>query len=148
MRQFADAERVDVVTNGVDVDRLGLRSPPGPGLGRPTSCSWVRIDYFANAEGIAHFAKERVFPLDSRPPGRDATLRVSWGGSRDADVSRELGDDRPAWTVVGEVDDMRPEVCARRQSRWSPLRIAQGLQNKVLEAMAAGVPVVSVERRR
>jgi glycosyltransferase involved in cell wall biosynthesis len=44
--------------------------------------------------------------------------------------------------VVGEVDDMRPEVWGAAVA-VVPLRIAPGIQNKVLEAMAAGTPVVA-----
>ena len=44
--------------------------------------------------------------------------------------------------VVGEVDDVRSYlVCA--DVSVAPLRIARGVQNKVLEAMAVGVPVVA-----
>jgi glycosyltransferase involved in cell wall biosynthesis len=48
----------------------------------------------------------------------------------------------PGVVVVGEVDDVRPELWGATAA-VVPLRIAQGLQNKVLEAMAAGTPVVS-----
>jgi glycosyltransferase involved in cell wall biosynthesis len=55
-------------------------------------------------------------------------------------VSR-LGD-LPGVTVTGSVPDVRPYV-RRAALMVAPLRIARGTQNKLLEAMAMGVPVVT-----
>ena len=48
----------------------------------------------------------------------------------------------PGVTVVGQVPDVRPHV-RRAALAIAPLRIARGLQNKLLEAMAMAKPVVS-----
>ena len=134
LERFADVSRVDVVTNGVDVDSLG-RSGPRPR--EPLLVFVGALDYFANAEGIAHFVREAWPGVRARVPG--ARLRIV--GRKPGPEVRALGG-AAGVEVVGEVDDVRPEL-------WQagiavvPLRIAQGLQNKVLEAMAAGVPVVS-----
>ena len=48
---------------------------------------------------------------------------------------------RGAPTVTGSVPDVRPYV--RRSALVAPLNIARGTQNKILEAMAMGVPVVA-----
>ena len=47
-------------------------------------------------------------------------------------------------TVTGSVDDVRPYIL-RTAAMIAPLNIARGTQNKILEAMAMGVPVVSSE---
>jgi glycosyltransferase involved in cell wall biosynthesis len=44
--------------------------------------------------------------------------------------------------VVGEVSDVRSHL-VRADLSVAPMRIARGVQNKVLEAMAVGVPVVA-----
>ena len=44
--------------------------------------------------------------------------------------------------MAGEVPDVRPYL-ARAAVSIAPLQIARGVQNKVLEAMAAGVPVIA-----
>ena len=43
--------------------------------------------------------------------------------------------------VVGEVPDVRPYLHAA-DIAISPLKLARGIQNKVLEAMACGLPTV------
>jgi len=43
--------------------------------------------------------------------------------------------------VTGAVDDIRPYI-AHAGVAVAPMRVARGVQNKVLEAMAAGRPVV------
>jgi sugar transferase (PEP-CTERM/EpsH1 system associated) len=134
LAQFADVSRLDVVANGVDVDGFARSDS------RPTGPELVFVgamDYFANAEGVVWFANEVLPVIRERVP--DATLRIV--GRRPGPEVRALSG-VPGVTVVGEVADVRPELW-RASLAVVPLRIAQGLQNKVLEAMAAGVPVVS-----
>src|SRR6185503_18715136 len=57
---------------------------------------------------------------------------------------RDLGE-LPGVQVTGAVGDVRPFL-ARAWAFVAPLRIAQGVQNKVLEAMASNLPVVCSER--
>jgi glycosyltransferase involved in cell wall biosynthesis len=52
-----------------------------------------------------------------------------------------LADD-PRITVTGRVEDVRPYL-AHARAAVAPLRVARGIQNKVLEAMAMGRPVVA-----
>lgn len=134
LARFADADRVDVVANGVDTDWL---ERPFARPHAPTLVFVGALDYFANAEGICHFARS-VFPIVQRGYP-DAKLRIV--GRKPTGAVRAL-DSLEGVTVVGEVDDVRPELWQAAVA-IVPLRIAQGLQNKVLEAMAAGVPVVS-----
>ena len=54
---------------------------------------------------------------------------------------RQLGE-RPGVTVTGSVPDVRPYV-RKSAAMVAPLAIARGTQNKILEAMAMGVPVVT-----
>jgi polysaccharide biosynthesis protein PslH len=49
---------------------------------------------------------------------------------------------RPGVTVTGTVSDVRPHLSGATVS-VAPFRVSRGVQNKVLEAMASGVPVVS-----
>ena len=54
---------------------------------------------------------------------------------------RKLGD-LPGVTVTGSVPDVRPFI-RKSALMVAPLNIARGTQNKILEAMAMGVPVVT-----
>jgi sugar transferase (PEP-CTERM/EpsH1 system associated) len=132
--RFADPARVEVVANGVDADWFARKDA------RPRTENLVfvgALDYFANADGIAAFASDALPEVQRQVPG--ARLRIV-GRKPRADVLA-LGA-REGVHVVGEVADVRPELW-HAAIAVVPLRIAQGLQNKVLEAMAAGVPVVS-----
>ncbi len=95
------------------------------------------LSYFPNSDGICRFA-DTIFPaLRRRHPelelfvvGRDPTrsiLRLA---------------DRPGITVTGTVTDVRPYLAASRAA-VVPLRIARGIQNKVLEALAMGKQVLA-----
>ena len=62
-------------------------------------------------------------------------------GRRPTPRVRRLGE-APGVRVVGQVPDVRPYV-ARAACAVVPLRLARGLQNKVLEALAMGKAVVA-----
>jgi sugar transferase (PEP-CTERM/EpsH1 system associated) len=134
LARFADVRRVAVVSNGVDAEWLS-RPEPRP---RGAVLTFIgALDYRANVDGVVWFVRE-VFPeVRRRVP--EARLRVV--GRRPAPPVRALAGAEGV-EVVGEVADMRPELWGAALS-VAPLRIAPGIQNKVLEAMAAGTPVVA-----
>jgi sugar transferase (PEP-CTERM/EpsH1 system associated) len=134
LARFADVSRVHVVANGVDADAWERKEPAPEGM----DLVFVgALDYFANVDGVAHFAQD-VFPrVRRRVPA--ARLKVVGRRPSPAVTALALID---GVDVVGEVDDARPSVWGAAVA-IVPLRIAQGLQNKVLEAMAAGTPVVA-----
>jgi sugar transferase (PEP-CTERM/EpsH1 system associated) len=120
------------VTNGVDLD-LFFHWPPADEVG----CVFVgALDYRPNVEGLRWFCRQ-VWPgVVRREPG--ATLSLV-GRNPTSEVLR-LGD-QPGVSVVGTVPDVRPHL-ARASVAVAPLRMARGVQNKVLEAMAMGKAVV------
>ena len=137
-KTFAPQARAETVLSGVDCDffqPLDLPKSPHPSL-----VFTGQMDYFANVDGVVHFARE-VFPrLRQRFP--DLELLVV--GRSPAAAVRDLGE-LPGVQVTGAVGDVRPFL-ARAWAFVAPLRIAQGVQNKVLEAIASHLPVVCTER--
>ncbi|KPJ69799.1 hypothetical protein AMJ44_02140 [candidate division WOR-1 bacterium DG_54_3] len=95
------------------------------------------MDYFANIDGVTWFAN-RVFPLIKKQiPG----IQFYIVGSKPAKEVKALGrNDRIV--VTGFVHDTR-KYLAKATVFVAPLRIARGIQNKILEAMAMGIPVVA-----
>jgi glycosyltransferase involved in cell wall biosynthesis len=85
---------------------------------------------------MADFCTQVLPLLKARRP--DVKLRIV-GAEPSAQVRRLAEID--GVTVTGSVDDVRPHI-ARAALTVAPLRIARGTQNKILEAMAMGVPVV------
>ena len=95
------------------------------------------MDYWPNAEAVIWFTAE-VLPLIRRhAPG--AQFHIV-GANPGPDVLRLARQD--GVHVTGRVPDVRPYVAYASVS-VAPLRMARGIQNKVLEAMALGRPVVA-----
>jgi sugar transferase (PEP-CTERM/EpsH1 system associated) len=134
----APAARAVTILNGVDVDFFQpLDLPKSP---HPTLVFTGQMDYFANVDGVTRFTRE-VFPkLRAQVP--EVELLIV--GRAPVSAVRALGE-LPGVQVTGAVGDVRPFL-ARAWVFVAPLRIAQGVQNKVLEAMASSVPVVASER--
>jgi sugar transferase (PEP-CTERM/EpsH1 system associated) len=122
------------VRNGVDLEFYDAR---GRSADSQTILFVGALDYFPNIDATTFFATE-VFPSVRAKFPRARFLIV---GSRPAARVLKLGR-LPGVTVKGDVKDVRPFIAEARVS-VAPLRISQGIQNKVLEALAAGLPVVA-----
>ena len=122
------------VGNGVDLEYF---QPKGP-AGETASLVFTgTMSYRPNAEGVCWFARE-VWPgLRRRVDGLEFYVV-----GRDPDASVRKLADSPGVHVTGSVEDVRPYL-ARAAVAVCPLRIARGVQNKVLEAMAMGKAVVA-----
>jgi len=122
-----------VMRNGVDLAHYR----PTPERAEPGHLVFVGVmDYLPNVDGCAWFV-ETILP---RIRAKHANAHLSIVGSRPNEQVRELGR-RPGVSVTGFVPDPR-EHLGRASISIAPLRIARGIQNKVLEAMAMGLPVV------
>jgi sugar transferase (PEP-CTERM/EpsH1 system associated) len=123
--------------NGVDTDYFHpVEAPYDP----DTICFIGRMDYYPNQQGVADFCTRTLPLLGARRPGIKLLIV---GASPSARVRRLA--DLPGVTVTGFVPDVRPYV-HRSALTVAPLAIARGTQNKILESMAMGVPVVASEQ--
>ena len=124
----------DWFPNGVDASFFS----PGDQAYEPETISFIgRMDYYPNQECMQRFCDE-VWPLlKQQRPG----MKLLIVGADPSPAMRALGE-RPGVTVTGSVPDVRPYI---RGSALmvAPLAIARGTQNKILEAMGMGVPVVT-----
>lgn len=133
------ADRVGAFENGVDADYFSPeRAYDSPF--KPTERAIVftgAMDYWPNVDAVSWFA-ERMFPAihDALPEARFYIV-----GSRPGEAVVSLAR-QPGVVVTGRVPDVRPYL-AHAACAVAPLRIARGVQNKVLEAMAMACPVVT-----
>jgi sugar transferase (PEP-CTERM/EpsH1 system associated) len=131
--------RIRVVPNGVDTDYFDPTQEfvnPFEPAARPIVFTGA-MDYQANVDGVRWFA-DRIFPaIHSHQP---TALFAIVGSNPTAEVTA-LGR-RPGVLVTGRVPDVRPYL-AHAAVVVAPLRIARGVQNKVLEALAMARPVVA-----
>jgi len=95
-----------------------------------------RMDYYPNIEAMLRFCNT-IFPLIQQ---RNSDAKIIIIGANPAPEIIALGELKGV-TVTGTVDDVRPYV-RNTAVMVAPLNIARGTQNKILEAMAMGVPVV------
>ncbi|MDB5415389.1 MAG: putative glycosyltransferase [Rubritepida sp.] len=130
------ADRLDHVDNGVALARFDPALPTqSPYSGeRPAIVFTGTMDYRPNVEAVAWFAREVMPQLAGR-----AEFHIV--GANPAPAVRALAQ-LPGIFVTGTVPDVRPYI-AHAAVAVAPLRIARGIQNKVLEAMAMGRPVVA-----
>lgn len=134
------ANKVSFVNNGVDTDffdpALSFNSPFAP-----TETSMVftgAMDYWANVDAVVWFARQ-VFPLVKQ---QIPEARFYIVGSKPTGAVLQLADEDSSVIVTGRVDDVRNYVF-HAGLVVAPLRIARGIQNKVLEAMAMAKPIVA-----
>lgn len=129
---------VRVLPNGVDVDDF---KPAGPSAPSRTVVFCGVMNYAPNEAGAAWLTAE-VWPrVVARHP--DAQLEIV--GSQPSARVRAMA--APGITVTGAVPHTRDHLW-RAAVSVAPLHTARGLQNKVLEALAAGVPVVTTSAVR
>ena len=131
------AGRVSHYSNGVDMEYFSSArgyDNPYPPAARVLVFTGA-MDYWANVDAVAWFARE-VFPaIHAQFP--DVKFYVV--GSRPTAEVQALANDNIV--VTGSVPDIRPYL-AHAQLAVAPLRIARGIQNKVLEAMSMAKTVV------
>jgi glycosyltransferase involved in cell wall biosynthesis len=119
--------------NGVDFDYFDPSIGWEPPDLRKRFIAFVgAMDYYPNAEAACWFASQ-VFPQIRRQQKEMEFLIV---GRNPTAAVRRL-DRLPGITVTGAVADVRPYLSAA-EAAIAPLRIARGIQNKVLEALAMG----------
>jgi sugar transferase (PEP-CTERM/EpsH1 system associated) len=136
------AAKVTHVDNGVDTDYFSPeRTYDNPfAAGGPALVFTGQMDYWPNVDAVAFFAREALPLIRAQQP--DARFVIV--GSRPAPEVRAL-EALPGVVVTGRVPDVRPYL-AHANAAVVPLRIARGVQNKLLEAMAMGRPVVASRR--
>ncbi len=134
LHQRAPEARIEVVGNGVDVEFFAAN--PAPGGVRTDLVFMGRMDYHANIDAALFFAR-KIWPLIH---ARRPELRLVIVGAQPPVHILALRDQ--GIVVTGTVDDVRP-FYRTALAAVVPLRVGGGTRLKVLEAMAAGTPVVS-----
>ncbi|CCQ72963.1 TIGR03087 family PEP-CTERM/XrtA system glycosyltransferase [Magnetospira sp. QH-2] len=95
------------------------------------------MDYWPNIDAVTWFVNEVLPKVRKAVP--DVLFCIV--GMRPSPAVRKLGE-RPGVLVTGGVPDVRPFL-SHAIAAVLPLRIARGIQNKVLEAMAMELPVLA-----
>lgn len=129
---------VQALGNGVDADYFSpdvARPSPFP-LGQMPLVFTGAMDYWPNIDAVCWFARDVLPALRDRWP---AIHFYIVGRNPSASVEALAGE---GVSVTGTVQDVRPYL-QYASLVVAPLRLARGVQNKILEAMAMGRPVIA-----
>jgi len=132
-------KNITAISNGVDLDYFSptVSQHPSTINQQPVIVFTGVMNYFANVDGVVWFTKE-ILPLIRK---EIPEIRFYIVGRNPTKEVLSLALDSSV-TVTGYVPDTR-EYLKMAAVVAAPLRIARGIQNKVLEAMAMGIPVVA-----
>jgi sugar transferase (PEP-CTERM/EpsH1 system associated) len=131
---FETGAATDWFPNGVD---SGFFAPDDTPHDPEQICFVGRMDYYPNQECMDDFCRNTWPLILARRP----TMKLVIVGADPSPAVRKLGELQNV-TVTGSVPDVRPYVRGSL-AMVAPLNIARGTQNKILEGMAMGVPVIA-----
>jgi len=133
-----DGNRISVLPNGVDLEYFSADAA------RPRAANTLvmtgKMSYHANVSMVLHFVREILPRVRTSLP--DVRLRIV--GKDPPGEVRRLAEDAGV-EVTGTVPDLRPYLQTATVA-VAPLAYGVGIQNKVLEAMACGTPVVTTSQ--
>ena len=132
------AAPISVIPNGVDIDTFR----PDATIEPDTSTIVIsgKMSYHANISMVMHLFHDIMPHVWAK---RDDARLLIVG----KDPTREVQalDSHPMVTVTGTVPEIRPYLCQATLA-VTPITYGAGIQNKVLEAMACGTPVVTTSQ--
>lgn len=136
LHEVCPQANLKVVPNGVDLDRFC----PTAAMPEPDSLVFVgHLQVFHNIDAAVYLAREVLPRVRAQVPA----CKLWIVGADPSPTVQQLAAD-PSVTVTGFVPDLNAYL-NRASVFVAPLRFAAGIQNKVLEAMAAGRPVVTTK---
>lgn len=125
---------VEVIPNGIDLNYFQLD------VSEHDENKLVflgKMNYYVNVDSMVHFSKNILPQIQARRPKTKLTI-VGWNPTRSI---RSL-ESNPSITVTGGVPDVRPHL-SNAAIFVAPLLSGAGIQNKVLQSMAIGTPIVA-----
>jgi hypothetical protein len=131
--------KIKIIPNGLSLAPVSKKTkrPDRYPLDRPVVCFAGNMGYFPNEDGLVWFHKE-VWPRVKQAIP-NALLAAVGGQPRNRLKKLETPEE---FIVTGWVPEIEPYV-AHAQLTIAPLRVAAGMQNKVVLSLGLGVPVVA-----
>ena len=144
------AKRLAIVPNGVDLEYF---SPNGDVREPSTLVISGKMSYHANVTAVVRYVKDvmpkiwaalpetRLWIVGKDPSREIQKLGIPWREDQPSSTPKN-GNRESRVQVTGTVDDIRPFL-RRATLAVAPIRYGVGIQNKVLEGLACGTPVVA-----
>lgn len=134
LEKLHNTHNIDLLLNGVDLETFDVKEGHDY-THKHTVLFTGNMDYAPNVDAVQYFVREMWPALRERHP----ETRFVIAGQRPVDAVKRLEEN--GVEVTGFVPDLS-DMYAQASVVVAPLRFGAGTQNKVLEAMAMGVPVV------
>jgi polysaccharide biosynthesis protein PslH len=134
IRTEAPRSRVAVVSNGIDTDYF---RPTAPVNGHSTLVFHGNMEYAPNVQAAVEFSRD-IFPIIRQQTSQAVFHMV---GAKPVQQIRDLAS-LPGIKLSANLPDLRPALCNSRVY-VCPLRYGSGVKNKLLEAMALGLPIIA-----
>jgi glycosyltransferase involved in cell wall biosynthesis len=136
------AGKIRAISTGVETAHFA--PAPGQRAGGASAPAVVYVGHYPhypNEDAVVYFCR-KVWPAirRERPDARFFAV-----GSSPTPAVRRLEADLPGVTVTGTVDDVKPYLHGAAVF-VAPIRLGEGIKGKILEALAAGLPVVATRR--
>jgi sugar transferase (PEP-CTERM/EpsH1 system associated) len=139
-RRVSPGANVCVLPNGVNAEYFKPEAGSTAGQAQEAVIFTGDMSYFPNEEAVVFFAR-KVLPLIRREIAGVRFLIVGRNPGRKVKELQKI----EGVEVTGFVPDVRTWL-AQAQVAVAPFTIAAGIQNKILEAMSYGLPVVATPR--
>ena len=134
LEKLHKTDNIDILLNGVDLETFDVKK--GHDYSHNHTLLFTgNMDYAPNVDAVQYFVKE-MWPTIAKS---NPTTKFIIAGQRPVEAVKKLASDRIE--VTGFVPDIQ-EMYMQASVVIAPLRFGAGTQNKVLEAMAMGVPTV------
>ncbi|MDB4160936.1 glycosyltransferase [Bacteroidia bacterium] len=134
LEKLHKTDNVGILLNGVDLDTFDVKE--GHDYSHNHTVLFTgNMDYAPNVDGVLYFSKEIWPTLAAKYPNTKFVI----AGQRPEEAVKKLAGNRIE--VTGFVPDIQ-DMYEQASVVVAPLRFGAGTQNKVLEAMAMGVPTV------
>lgn len=133
LKETHGTTNIDLLPNGVDLDNFYPRDHDYDSADQLLFTG--NMDYAPNVDAVGYFCSE-ILPLIRK---KYPDVRFVIAGQRPVEAVRKL--EGPGIEVTGFIPDLAVKY-NEASVVVAPLRFGAGTQNKVLEAMAMGIPVV------
>jgi glycosyltransferase involved in cell wall biosynthesis len=134
IRSLAPSSQVAIIPNGIDTEYY---HPAPARMGGASLVFHGNLEYAPNVQAAMEFSRE-IFPLIQRQVPQAEFHLV---GAKPAKQIREMAS-WPGIRLSADLPDLRNALCSSRVY-VCPMRYGTGVKNKLLEAMALGLPIIS-----
>lgn len=142
--RFLPSAQIDVIPNGVDLERFHPADTHGDGLGstHPEDLRLLTVGRLSATKRLP-LLMDMVDQLDKE--GYGSSLTIVGGGALEGELRRTLGQKalRGVVTLVGRAEGREMPDIYRRHDVFVSASAQEGMSNAMLEAMASGLPIVT-----